>query len=48
MQTLHFPGTLPGAAIYAARYAHELVDESGTNSYYISSYFGSCRYYFPF
>ena len=45
MQMLHFQGTLPGAAIYAARYAHELVDESGTNSYYINGY---CSYYFQF
>ena len=46
MQTLHFPGTLPGATIYAARYTHEPMEGSGTNSYFISGYFGSYHYYF--
>jgi len=46
MQTLHFTGTLPGAAIYAARCIHEPTDGLGTNSYYISGHFGSCGYYF--
>jgi hypothetical protein len=48
MQMLHFLGTLPGATIYAARYIHEPMEGLGTNSYYISSYFGSCHYYFQF
>ena len=46
MQTLHFQGTLLGAAIYVARYIHEPIDGSGTNTYYISGYFGACSYYF--
>jgi hypothetical protein len=48
MQTLHFLGTLPGAAIYAARCIHEPMDSLGTNCYFISGYFGSCSYYFQF
>ena len=34
--------------MYAARYAHELMEGSGTNNYCIFGYFGSCRYYFHF
>ena len=46
MQALHFPGTLPGVAIYAARCIHEPTDGLGTSNYYISGHFGSCGYYF--
>ena len=46
MQTLHFPGTLSGAAIYAARSTHEPLEGSGNNSYHISGYFGLCSYRF--
>ena len=48
MQTLHFPETLPGAAIYASHCTHEPMEDLGTNSYCISGYFGSCHYYFQF
>jgi hypothetical protein len=48
MQTLHFLGTLPSAAIYVARCIHEPMDSLGTNCYFISGYFGSCSYYFQF
>ena len=44
MQTLHFLGTLSGAAIYAARSTPEPLEGSGNDSYYISGYFGLCSY----
>jgi len=48
MQTLHFPGILPDAAIYAARCVQEPIHGPRTNNYYISGYFSSCSYYFKF
>ena len=46
MQTLHFLGTLSGAAIYVVHHIHEPLDGSGTDNYYISGYFGLCTYRF--
>jgi hypothetical protein len=48
MQMLHFPGALPGATIYTARCCQESMEGPGTNSYFISGYFGSCHCYFQF
>jgi hypothetical protein len=45
---LHFSGTLPGATLAAARYAHDPPMSAETYSYYVSGYFGSCHYYFIF
>jgi hypothetical protein len=48
MQMLCFQDTLPGAAIYAARYDREPLHTTNTNSYYINGYFGSCSYHSQF
>ena len=48
MQTLHFPGTLSGAAIYAARSIHEPLEGSRKDNYYISGYFSLYSYRFKF